>query len=58
MLVFYLLNGPTDPRADGNNARGPWGGGNVFQNLQMSVVFPPPCRAISYGGATVRELNE
>ena len=51
--VGWLSLGP-----DGNNTRGSPGGGNVFWNLQMSAVFPPPCGAISYGGATMKELNE
>ena len=43
---------------DGINARAPPGGRNVFQNLQMSAVFPPPCRVTSDGGATMKELDE
>ena len=58
MLVVTSSVGQLNLGLDGNNARGPPGSGNVFQNTQMSAVFPLPCRAISYGGATMKELNE
>ena len=58
MLVVTSSVGQLNLGPDGDNARQPQGGGNVFQNPQMSAVFPPPCRAISYGGATMKELNE
>ena len=58
MLVVTSSVGQLNLGPDGNNARALPGSGNVLQNLQMSAVFPPPCRAISYGGATMKELNE
>ena len=58
MLIVTSSVGRLNLGPDGDNARRPLGGGNVFQNLQMSAVFPQPGRAINYGGATVKELNE
>ena len=58
MLVVTSSVGQLNLEPDGDNARGSLGGRNVFWNLQMLAVFPPPCGAISYGGATVKELNE
>ena len=58
MLVVTSLVGQLNLGPDGNNARGSPGSGNVLRNPQMLAVFPPPCRVISYGGATVKELNE
>ena len=52
-LVGWLTLGPgsdNDERAQD--------GRNIFQNLQMSAVFPPPCGATHCGGATLTELNE
>ena len=31
---------------------------NTFQNPQMAATFSGSTRAVSYGGATVKELNE
>ena len=58
MLVVTSSVGQLNLGPDGDNARGSLGGGNVFQNPQMLAVFPPPCGVISYGGATMKELNE
>ena len=58
MLVVTSSMGQLNLGPDGDNARGPPGSGNVFLNLQMSAVFSPPYRAISYGGATMKELSE
>ena len=58
LLVVTSSVGRLNIGLDGNNARGPLGGGNVFQNPQMLAVFPISCRVISYGRATVKELNE
>ena len=58
MLVVTYSVGQLNLGPDGNNARGPSGSRNVFQNPWMSAMFPPPCRAINYGGATMKELNE
>ena len=32
--------------------------GNTFQNPQMAAIFSGSTRAVSYGGATVKELKE
>ena len=58
MLVVTSSVGQLNLGPDGDNARGLLGSGNVFQNMQMSAVFPPLHRAISYGGATMKELDE
>ena len=58
MLVVTSSVGQLNLGPDGDNARGTPGSGNVFQNPQMSAVFLPPCGAISYGDATVKELSE
>ena len=58
MLVVTSSVGRLNLGPDGENAKGSPGGGNVFRNLQMLAVFPPPHRAISYGGSTMKELNE
>ena len=58
MLVVISSVGQLNLGPDGNNTRGSPGGGSVFQNPQMSAVFPLPCRVISSGSATVKELNE
>ena len=58
MLVVTSSVGQLNLGPDGNNARGSPCSGNVFQNLQMLAVFPPPCGAISYWGVTMKELNE
>ena len=44
-------NGPKRSRADIHNE-------NTFWNLQMAAAFPGSTRAISYGGITVKELDE
>ena len=44
-------DGPERSRADIHDE-------NTFQNLQMAATFPGPMRAISYGGTTVKELDE
>ena len=44
-------NGPKRSRADIHDE-------NTFQNLWMAAAFPGSTRAISYGGATVKELDE
>ena len=54
MLVVTSSVGRLNLGPDGDNARRFLGSGNVFQNPQMSAVFPPPCGVISYGGATVK----
>ena len=58
MLVVTSSVGQLNLGPDGDNARGSPSSGNVFQNPQMSAVFPPPHGVISYGGATMTELNE
>ena len=44
-------DGPKRSRADIHDE-------NTFQNVQMAAAFPGPTRAIGYGGATVKELDE
>ena len=46
------------PGAGGNNVRGSMGGGSLFQNPQMSAVFPPPWEGTRYEGTTLTKLNE
>ena len=58
MLVVTCSVGQLNLGTYGDNAMGPLGGENVFQNPQMSAVFPQPSRVINYGGATMKELNE
>ena len=52
-LVGWLTLGPGS-----DNAGRAQDGENMFQNPQMSAVFPPPHGATCYGGATLMELNE
>ena len=42
----------------GDHTRRSLNGENVFQNPQMSAVFPPPCGVICYRGTTLMELDE
>ena len=42
----------------GNSARRPTAEGNAFQNLQMMATFAVPTRAVCYGDANIKELNE
>ena len=58
MLVVTSSVGWLNLGPDGDNAGGSPDSGNVFQNPQMSAVFPQPCEVISYGGFTIKELNE
>ena len=41
-----------------DSARRPTAKGNAFQNLQMAATFAIPTRAVCYGDATIKELNE
>ena len=58
MLVITSSVSQLNLGPDGDNGRGTPDGGNVFQNPQILAVFPPPCEAISYGGATMKEQSE
>ena len=58
MLVVTSSVGRLNLGPDGDNASRSPGGGNVFQTPQILAVFPPSCGVISYGGATMKELNE
>ena len=42
----------------GDSARRPTAEGNAFWNLQMVATFTVPTRAVCYGDATIKELNE
>ena len=58
MLVITSSVGQLTLRPGGYSGRESLGGENVFQNPQMSAVFPPPPGVIHYGGATLMELDE
>ena len=51
--VAWLNLGPGS-----NSARRPSTEGNAFWNLQMVATFTVPMRAVCYGDATIKELNE
>ena len=57
VLVVTLLVGRLDLGAGGNNIRESQGGRSLFQNPQMSAVFPPPRVVSHYGGTTLTELD-
>ena len=58
MLVVTSSVGQLNLGPGGDNARRSTSGENVFQNPQMSVVFPPPHGVTCYRGATLTELDE
>ena len=58
MLVVPSSVGQLNLGPCGDNARRSQGSENVFQNPQMSAVFPPPHGVSHYGGATLTELDE
>ena len=58
MLVITSSVGWLTLGLGGDNAERAQDGRNVFQNLQMSAVFPPPHGATCCGGATLMELNQ
>ena len=51
--VAWLILGP-----GGDSTRRPTTEGNVFWSLQMVAPFTVPMRAVCYGDATIKELNE
>ena len=53
MLVVTSSVGWLNLGPEGDHARRSLSGGNVFQNPQMSAVFPPPQEVIHYRGATL-----
>ena len=57
MLLVNSSVGQLTLGLGGDNAGMAPDGKNVFPNLQMSAVFPPPHGATHYGGATLMELD-
>ena len=57
VLVVTSSVGQLDLGAGGDNIRESQGSRSLFQNPQMSAVFPPPRVASHYGGATLTELD-
>ena len=57
MLVVTSSVGWLDLGVSGDDIRGPQSGRSLFQNPQMSAMFPPPGVASHYRGATLTELD-
>ena len=58
MVVVTSSVGQLDLGPGGDNARRSPSGETIFQNLQISAMFPQPCGVICYRGATLIELEE
>ena len=54
--VGQLNLGPGSNNPDRSTTNSP--SGNTFQNPWMAAIFSGSTRAVSYGGATVKELKE
>ena len=57
IAVTSLVNW-LDLGVGGDNIRESQGGRSIFQNPQMSTVFPPPWEVMHYEGATLTELDQ
>ena len=55
---YLLVVGQLNLGPGSDNPEIPAADGDTFRNSWMAAIFPMSTRAISYGGATVKELNE
>ena len=55
---YLLVVGQLNLGPGGDNPEIPTADEDTFWNPQMAAIFPRSTRAISYRGATVKELNE
>ena len=58
LLVITVSVAQLNLGPGGDSARRPTAEGNTYQNLQMVATFAVPTRAVCYGDATIKELNE